>query len=362
MINIHLDTALFAIPNYEFGVSSKKVAVLIDRINYFYRMIVEDNVPVRFFLSSDAEDTLGADFPHPDAIEDFLRLEGLNNQYASNDLYMQYVTLMDRALRPSEQMLFEPVAVDGFSSMPPLRPGLGPASLLAETERVLTTVAAQASSRGFWRLGSSMTDTAALNFNIKVTVRSGKSNDHPSLALLPMAINSPVRALEHLDELLETSSALELWSKAETPHDIYVSILFGAYRIRKNIVPFTTIKDLKRFSLGSDFQRSLIDHECSGTQRFSSVAFDVCCRVVADANAIPIGIMGRPKQTFRQTDNAAACRTHITTGNPALRLMHWDHGNGIEFSNVGYKKDLYIAAGTGSTISAENVFKFVDEC
>jgi len=360
MINIHLDTALLAIPNYEFGLSPDKVSNLIDRVNYFYRLIIEESVPVTLLLASDAEQTLGVDYPYPESIKDFLKSEGLDHTYSYNDLYTQYLTIMDRAMRPQEYEIFEPKQIHGFSSQPALREGLGPASLLRETERVFATVAAQTRTPDFWRLGSSMTGTASCSFSVNAKVTAATENGHQLLDNLPVEIDGSVCTLEHLNELIHPNAAFELWSKAETPDDLYLAVLSGSFHLRRAKIPNATIDGLRSFSIGSAFQESLLAHECGGTQRFSSVAFDVCCRVVANIDAISVGTMGRPKQTLRSWDKAAGHRTQITTGNPSLRLMHWEKNGAIEFSNVGTKKALFIAEGTRSTTSAEAVHDFLD--
>ncbi|ARO24718.1 hypothetical protein TAL182_CH02972 [Rhizobium sp. TAL182] len=343
MLHIYVDTALLAVPNYGYGISGVSQEI-IDRMTHFSVLTLED-VPLKIVVSDDAEDVLGVDYPSIESIEEFLNAEGLAHIYSVNDLYKQYLILLDRAARPHELNTFEVYDFSYFSSVPPLPPGLGPARLATETQRVFVSVGAKNESGSTWYVGSSMNAGGVRVYDVTSIVDAASHNPAPVYGPLPFQFTSQVKILENIVDLVDISVAEELWRNASSAEDIHFAVSLGAFALKKSIDQGAAIADLRQFTIGSDFFDSLCGHGCAGTQHYSSTTFELCAQIVADIGIADIRVMGRPVQTRRVRDHAGACRTHINGGGVGLRLMHWDCGPHIEFANVGAKHELYIAPG-----------------
>jgi hypothetical protein len=351
MLHIYLDTALLAVPNYAYGSDPSNVLELIDRVTHFSILLAED-LPLRIVVADDVEDTLAADYPTHASIQDFLDAEGIAHVYSTNDLFQQYLSLLDRAVRPQDIGCFEVYHASAFASAPPLPAGLGPAGLLSETQRVFSAVAVHCGEPVTWLLGSSMNGTARATFDIAAVVESASHDPSPYDGPLAFSFNRPVTLMENFSELANHPFANELWRSAHTAEEIHMAISLGALALRRLSDPDADWNSLKAFSIGSEFAASLRDHNCGGTQNFSNTTFDLCARIIAGVGAAKVSAMGKPQQDRRVRDNAGALRSHITTGNPALRLLLWETPTQLELANVGVKKALYIEAGQQSSAAS----------
>ncbi|WP_454746550.1 hypothetical protein [Ciceribacter selenitireducens] len=347
MLHLYLDTALLAVPNYGFGSNPDDVQELIERVTHF-SIVLAEGLPLRIVVADNVEAVLEIDYPTPNSIQDFLEAEGLDHVYATNDLFQQYLSLLDRAARPSDIGCFEVYNASAFASVPPLPPGLGPARLLSETERVCSAVAVHSGEPEMWLLGSSMNGTARTTFNIAATVDSASHDPSPRDGALAFSFNRPANLVENFSELADLAFAKELWRSAQSAEELHMAISLGGLALRRLKYPGANWDSLRAFSLGSEFAMSLRQHNCGGTQNFSNTTFDLCAQIIADIGLAKISPMGRPQQKLRASDNARAFRSHITTGNPALRLLLWETAAGLEFANVGPKKELYIETGRQS--------------
>lgn len=156
----------------------------------------------------------------------------------------------------------------------------------------------------------------------------------------PLALRSFVPVFSRYADFLSKFDASEAYSRAETPAHIIDSINLGAASIaskhgKDGINPYTC---------GDYFFESLDAHQCAPGQRFSNTAFDVICHVVAGVEKYlhkPMYVnLERKEQLVR--DGKLAWRTHITKGNPALRLMYWTKNSQITLANIGNKNALEI--------------------
>lgn len=347
MLHIYLDTALLSIPNYAYGVGLTNVQELIDRVTHFSIILAED-LPLRIIVADDVEGALAVDYPTHDNIQEFLEAEGLAHVYSTNDLFQQYLSLLDRSARPQDIGCFEVYSASSFVSAPPLPAGLGPARLLSETQRVFSAVAVHSGEPNAWLLGSSMNGTAGTTFDIAAVVESASHDPSPRDGPLTFSFNRPAKLVENFLELVNHSFANELWRSAQTAEELHLAISLGALALRRSRFPGANWNSLRPFSIGSEFMASLREHDCGGTQNYSNTTFDLCARIIANIGAAKVSAMGRPQQDRRTRDHAGALRSHITTGNPALRLLLWETSTHLELANVGVKKALYIEPGQQS--------------
>lgn len=344
MIHIYLDTALLAVPNYAYGANSENVQELLDRVFHFSDLLTAD-LPLTLVVAEEVESTLGVDYPTHESIREFLADANLAHVFSVNDLYQQYLTVLDRATRPCELGSFEVHSISSFDSMPPLPPGLAPAVLLVETERCVTNVAVQVDGDTAWWLGSSMNDDGNRRLAVTATVDAASHDPSPNDGPLAFTFARPANVLVNFAQLAELDTARELWRLGSSSDDLHLAVSLGALAMRRGMFPHASFADLKTFSIGSDFFASLEPHQCGRGQNFSNTTFELCAQIVADIGIAAFHEMGAPQQERRAADNAGAFRSQITTGNPALRLMFWETQEGIEFANVGNKKDLEIEPG-----------------
>ncbi|WP_162950188.1 hypothetical protein [Rhizobium jaguaris] len=336
---------MLAIPNYAYGMTSAEVQELLDRVTHF-STILSEKLPLRIVVADDAESELDQDFPTHESIQEFLEQEQLTDFYSTNDLLSQYLTILGKASRPIDLGTFEVHQASDFSSDPELPPGLGPADLLAESQRVFATVAVRAdASATAWWVGSAMNGTSNQSFDVSASVVAASHDPAPVDGALPFSFTRAARTIERLKDLVDSNSAEVLWKAARSPEELHMAITLGALAVRRSMHPESGLEDLLTFTVGTEFAASLITHQCGGSQNYSSTTFQRCCQVIADIGVVETKIMGRPTQIRREADNSGAYRVHITKGHQALRLLYWDTPGGIEFANVEVKKKIAIEAG-----------------
>lgn len=190
-----------------------------------------------------------------------------------------------------------------------------------------------------------MNNTAAASFNVTATVDMASHDPSPVDGPLAFSFSRPVTTVEVFDDLVDLGLAEALWAHARDGDSLHLAITLGALSLLRAQDPTASTANLRKFSIGSEFFDSLLQHDCSGTQNFSSTTFHLCARIIANVGGVAPQPMGRPDQTLRERDDAGAFRTHITSSGLALRLMHWNTGHDIEFANVGVKHALVIASG-----------------
>lgn len=156
----------------------------------------------------------------------------------------------------------------------------------------------------------------------------------------PLTLKNSVSIFSSYTDFLSKFDAGEAYNMAETQTQIIDAFAMGA----ASIVSQYGVHGVNLYSCGEGFFKSLSEHQCAPGQRFSNTAFDVICHVIAGVEKYPHNPMyadiDNKKQLVR--DGKLAWRTHITKGNPALRLMYWTKNSGIVLANVGNKNALEI--------------------
>lgn len=157
---------------------------------------------------------------------------------------------------------------------------------------------------------------------------------------LPVTLENSISLFSDYSEFLSQFNAAAAYNTAHTPEEIKDAFTLGAIALARSCGR----PGVGSFEFGDKFVESLGLHQCAPTQRFSNTAFDVICHVIAGVEKSPhkpfYSDLGKKIQKTR--DGKLAWRTHVTTGNPALRCMYWTGGCGLTLANIGNKKDLEI--------------------
>ena len=347
MRKVLIDTALLAVPNYaEVGSDADE---LIDRVAHFSQLALPD-VPIDMLLLDGFEEALWGDAGGPDfeAVEAFLNLMNLSDIYSAQDLYQQYMYLLDATSRASSYCSALVSSHTSFSITPSLPKNLFPSSLRNETIRVLAQLCYQNHCVGssVWMFGSSLCTTRDQNLRLSAIIEDVEVHDEGALPIpLPITAVSDVPTFHGVRDFISIDTATDLWAEATNAVDFNLAITVGAMAIRGLSGKPSEILDLNKFRIGSSFIESLKAHQCCGTSRFSITTGRICMEIVAECYAAHITEMGKPSQTQRQSDGALAYRLHITSSGIGLRLMFWQSNGVIEFANVGPKHELVIESG-----------------
>jgi len=147
-------------------------------------------------------------------------------------------------------------------------------------------------------------------------------------------------------DFLQYSAALggfSLYEAAVTDEEFKAAIFSGALSVLKS-VGLDTMISWDQLSFGADFIDTLHAHQCGPKGRFSGTAYDVICHAVAGAKKYEVNPFYEDvgKKIQKTSNGNSAWRTHITKGNPALRLMYWSSGGSVQLANIGNKKELLI--------------------
>lgn len=167
----------------------------------------------------------------------------------------------------------------------------------------------------------------------------------PSIFNVPKDLKQNIPLFKDYLDYLTVLDATEIFSMANDADSIKWAIYVGVLLFRKECGSGLRSVKLEAIKFGPEFIKSLKEHGCYPGQEFSGVCFDVIVRLIA----------GRPKNELSEFNTSesskvqrtrgsfGAWRTHITKGNPALRLMCWiDNSGNIELANVGNKKECVI--------------------
>lgn len=156
----------------------------------------------------------------------------------------------------------------------------------------------------------------------------------------PIAVQNYIPVFSSYTDFLLKFDASEAYSQAKTQSQIIDAFALGA----ASIATQHGKNGIRVYTCGDHFFDSLNEHQCAPGQRFSNTAFDVICHVVAGVEKYTHNPMysdlDKKEQIVR--DGKHAWRTHITKGNPALRLMYWIEEGNIIIANVGNKNALEI--------------------
>lgn len=156
---------------------------------------------------------------------------------------------------------------------------------------------------------------------------------------LPRTLENLVSVFSNYADFLSKFDASAAYSNATTEQQMLDAFALGAASIAK-----AHSKGLSNYSFGDNFFETLDTHQCAPRQRFANTAFEVICHVIAGVEKYPHNPMysDLDKKEQKTKDGKLAWRTHITKGNPALRLMFWTEDKNTIIANVGNKKELEI--------------------
>lgn len=157
---------------------------------------------------------------------------------------------------------------------------------------------------------------------------------------LPVTLQDSISLFSNYSEFLSQFDAAAAYNIANTPAEIKDALTLGAIAVARSCGR----PSIGSFEFGDKFIESLGLHQCAPTQRFSNIAFDVICHVIAGVEKSPHKpfYSDLDKKIQKTRGGKLAWRTHVTTGNPALRFMYWTENGGLTLANIGNKKDLEI--------------------
>lgn len=157
---------------------------------------------------------------------------------------------------------------------------------------------------------------------------------------LPITLEHNISLFSEYSEFLSQFNAATAYNSAQTLDEIKDALTLGAIAVARGCGR----TGISKFEFGNRFIDSLGLHQCAPAQRFSNTAFDVICHVIAGVEKYvhkPL-YTDLDKKIQKTRDGKLAWRTHVTTGNPALRFMYWADDGGLTLANIGNKKDLEI--------------------
>lgn len=156
----------------------------------------------------------------------------------------------------------------------------------------------------------------------------------------PFQIETSIPVLNNFENYLVKLNAFELFENSENEIALRDAIVAGSLSISQR----GGSGEVNKFRFGQRFLDTLNRNQCSPKKRFSGPTFDVICHVVAGVKKYEQKeFYNDPDKKIQLVRNGkTAWRTHITKGNPALRLMYWQDGDVIELANIGTKKELEI--------------------
>ncbi|WP_275544524.1 hypothetical protein [Pseudomonas sp. Marseille-Q0931] len=157
---------------------------------------------------------------------------------------------------------------------------------------------------------------------------------------LPVTLEDNISLFSDYSEFLSQFDAAAAYNAAKNSEEIKDALILGAVALARGCGK----AGIENFEFSNKFIESLSLHQCAPTQRFSNTAFDVICHVIAGVEKYPHKpfYSDLDKKIQKTRDGKLAWRTHVTTGNPALRFMYWVGGDGLTLANIGNKKDLEI--------------------
>jgi hypothetical protein len=340
LIAIYADPALLALPN-GLADSSDELATLIDRVIEL-SIWARDCGAFTIVKPDNLEDLLvgaGA-FPTFSIVKETLDAGDLSDTFDTRDVLLSLLAIMERAHGAAEAFgvdvsrsdvsgptltpLFDrfPVAVRSMSIN-----ALASICLLKSTGRLKADAFAVS---GHPKLGRQTLPFEAVVEEL--------STSEDLTFDLPVRISGSVEVLSSPKDVLHTGRAVSLWCAAQDAAEIHAAV---EARVHELVAPDEAAGARSRFSIGSEFVRSLKENQAFSDGKFASTVLETCARIAAGTPKYDINDFG-----VRSNDGALGKRTHATKHRPALRLLFWMHCDGeVEFANIGQKNDLDIEAG-----------------
>lgn len=340
-----IDTALLAIPNYASDPDEAEQVIL--RLSRWADTVVRlgSNRIVRSELAEEELGALGF-FPGLKNVADLIEFNELSEVYDAKTVWSSYNTILNRAGLLADVVGHEVTKTSSVTIDPPVLDGCSPSTVKDISERLFSSLASSNKDldppKHF--LASPFSGSGELSITCNIDEVSGEAPEW--ITPLPATINRKIHTINRLEEMLNTTSASDLWSRSCTNSDLYFSILCRALEVTSAMKPGTEWTEIPTFVIGSEFCDSLKRNGCYGDGPYSGIVLDSCARAVVGFPKDPLNPFGKPSQVRRTRDNAPALRTHLTGKNVGLRLMLWQHQSGkLELANVGPKHELEIKVG-----------------
>lgn len=335
MINVHIDGALLSVP-LNLANDADEFVILLRRIAYWARNA--GSAALRLTRCSDIEDRLMAAnaFPTFPAIDRAILDLGIGDQFSTRDIVTQINHILNKAAISSELIGDEVLDCAEFVMEPSTISDRYPIGIRNLTAQTFAT--AQCSNAGLFEKGINLVvhgvpDKVQGPILLKGVVSSTTNGS----INCPTPIEGEVQPVEQFYGPEYVIDAESVWSNATSDAEYHLAIGLRAAEIAKKYGAPLGVHELKSFSLGGGFVSSLYETQSSAAMPYADVVLDTCARVILGIPKNPISYFGGSR---RNGDDGF--RTQVRKGNPALRLMFWQGASGIEFANIGMKKDLEI--------------------
>ncbi|WP_355607090.1 hypothetical protein RZV17_02915 [Xanthomonas cannabis] len=178
-----------------------------------------------------------------------------------------------------------------------------------------------------------------------VCVRGVLKEIYPDICVdLPCQFSVTTPVTSFYSDFVSSLDGARLYDAAIQDDEKFESKIIEAIRVEVESLRRLKGVNGPSFTIGAGFLATLSEFQCGPGERFGRTTFSTICEIIADARSA----LARPfyenynKKVQLEREGKFAWRAHITTGNPALRLMFWSTDTGIELANVGNKKDLLI--------------------
>jgi hypothetical protein len=208
------------------------------------------------------------------------------------------------------------------------------------TKRCLATVAVVAALGRRWNIASALVANGAQQFTVRVVVDQIEGPRADELSPLPLGFLQRVEAFRGGFDAVSQEFAYRIGASASSDPELILAVTLLALVFKRTLIPNAKVSDLARFSFGPGFFASLITHECDCEHKFGRVTLQRIAHIVAG-----MGNINPNKFGTRTFDQAQGWRVHLSGIGPGLRMMYWTSAAGIEFANVGVKKELVIEPG-----------------
>lgn len=337
-IEVYLDPSILSIPNM--GQSPEEAASLLKRVEEISDAI-SMRLPVRIISTYNIYDDVGVSYPNVEILSEFLEVHNLDN-YSANDLHKAFTIIFDKIEDASDDIYGE--VLDGAFLEGALDcNNLGNDVPNSFYKSLLTCSLRRFGGANSFLLLPFVSDVGGEHYmecQAHSIARDGKRETSE------LSYGSEVFIINSLAELESEDVALGSWKKSKTEADILCSIWFGARAAMKERGDRVVNP---KFSLGTNFFKSLASNEASGTGRFAQITAKFCFSAAAgyqDANLGEVRFSGS-----RARDQAVPLRAQLNTGNTAKRIMVWRLSNSsLEFANVGPKNELKIEVGAADCL------------
>jgi hypothetical protein len=333
MLAIHVDPSLLTAPLH--AGSRDEARDLIGRLNEVSSYLTRDLLTVsRATDCSEVLATAGV-FPAYSSVEQLLLKHNLADEFGAGDVVRMINNILDRAQPALEALDAEAVDLSSCTLTPQI--WTGAAGLLEDAcQRALATVrhvnavrAGQVVAASVWPHCAPATGAIHVNAVADIDSASGAH-----VTLDAQVVGEPP-LVRKLDDMASSVVALDVWAAAASPRDYHLAIA-----LRASAIALKPLSSLPSFTVGSAFPDSLSANQAAGGQSFASIALDVCAHVLAGQPKYEVNDFGQSRR-----DGAESLRTHVTKGNPALRLLMWTKDAELEFANIGPKNELAIQNG-----------------